>query len=330
MHIIYFRIALGLATMFTTPLQPLAATLRSTTTLQQSKVRIGDLFDDAGADSTRVLGAGPGPGGRIVIESAQAAAIARQFGIAWRPSSGSERVVIDRPGRLVARAEIMGILRTALLSSGAPADSELELTGFSPPLVPAENQPMLAIEQVNYDSPSGQFSATLSLASPGEAMLRVSLSGRVQEMVNVVMPTHRLAAGEPIRTDDVQIIRMRASVVRGAVLHDVADVIGQSVHHTAQPGQPLLVSEIGRPLVVQKGSRVLMLLQSPGLSLEATGIAGEAGALGERIVVINPVSRAELEGEIVGNGQVRVAADSQPIRPARPGTRTGVTQVSSR
>ena len=61
------------------------ATLRTMTTLHASVVRLSDLFDEAGANADRVLGPGPGAGGRIVVEAAQLGAIARQFGVDWRP-----------------------------------------------------------------------------------------------------------------------------------------------------------------------------------------------------------------------------------------------------
>jgi flagellar basal body P-ring formation protein FlgA len=50
-----------------------AATLRSVTTLHSAVVRLSDLFDDAGAGADRVLGPGPGAGGRIVVEAAHSA-----------------------------------------------------------------------------------------------------------------------------------------------------------------------------------------------------------------------------------------------------------------
>jgi hypothetical protein len=55
-----------------------AATLRTMTTLHAPVVRLSDLFDDAGAGADRVLGPGPGAGGRIVVEAAQLGAIARR------------------------------------------------------------------------------------------------------------------------------------------------------------------------------------------------------------------------------------------------------------
>src|SRR6516225_1690026 len=91
-----------------------AATLRTVTTLHAPVVRLSDLFDDAGANSDRVLGPGPGAGGRIVVEAAQLGAIARQFGVDWRPVSSADRAVLDRPGRPLRRDDVMDALRTAL------------------------------------------------------------------------------------------------------------------------------------------------------------------------------------------------------------------------
>ena len=62
-----------------------------------------------------------------------------------------------------------------------------------------------------------------------------------------------------------------------------------------------------RPAMVQKGATVLMVLDSPGIALTAQGQAMEAGAIGERIRVLNPISRAVVEAEVVGPDRVRVA-----------------------
>src|SRR5690349_8906480 len=88
-----------------------AATLRSMTTLHAPTVRLSDLFDDAGANADRVLGPGPAAGGRIVVEAAQLRAIARQFGVEWRPASSADRAVLDRPGRPLRRDDVLDAVR---------------------------------------------------------------------------------------------------------------------------------------------------------------------------------------------------------------------------
>jgi len=99
-----------------------AATLRPLTTLDGPNVRLGDLFDDTGQDAGRVLGSAPQPGARIVVEAAQLAAIARQFGVDWRPASLADHAVIERPGRLLPRSVVIDALRTALHGVGAGED----------------------------------------------------------------------------------------------------------------------------------------------------------------------------------------------------------------
>ena len=70
-----------------------AAVFRPITTLSAPVVRLSDLFDGLESDGDVVLGPGPAPGGRIVVEAAQLAAIARQFGVDWRPRGNERRDV---------------------------------------------------------------------------------------------------------------------------------------------------------------------------------------------------------------------------------------------
>ena len=65
--------------------------------------------------------------------------------------------------------------------------------------------------------------------------------------------------------------------------------------------------------MVAKGATVLMVLDSPGIALTAQGQAMETGAIGERIRVMNPTSRAVVEAEVIGADRVRVAPDAVPV-----------------
>ena len=66
-------------------------------------VTLGDLFEGLGPKATVVLGPAPAPGRRFVVESPQLAIIARDNGLSWQPLAGDERVVVERPGRPLAR-----------------------------------------------------------------------------------------------------------------------------------------------------------------------------------------------------------------------------------
>jgi flagella basal body P-ring formation protein FlgA len=291
-----------------------AATLRSATTLETPLVRLSDLFDDAGPRADRVLGPGPAPGGRIVVEASQLAAIARQFGVDWRPASTADRIVLDRPGRLLPREEVMTTLRAALAGVGAPADGELEVPGFAAPTVPVEGHTEAAIEQVDYDAASGRFTAMLAVICPGMPIQRMRLSGQMQEMVDLPVLAHRLPVGSVLQSGDLQMVRLRAGMLRDETVRHVADAVGLSLRRPTVAGQPLTTADLVRPALVQKGARVAMELYAPGLALIGQGVAQEAGSLGDRIRVVNPTSRAVLEAEVTGPDRVRITPGSAPVQ----------------
>ncbi len=289
------------------------ATLRTLTTLASPVVKLSDLFDDAGPLADRVLGPGPAPGERIVVEAAQLAAIARQFGVDWRPASAADRAVLDRPGRLLPREAVTVPLLAALARVGAPAEVELTLPGFEAPLVPAEAAPSVAVEQVDYEGATGHFTGVVLISGNAMAPLRLRLSGQVDEIVHVPVATHRLPAGGVLRAGDLRMAAVRVASLRDEVARDPAQALGQAPRHDTAPGQPLPIADLQHPIAVAKGARVTMELHMPGLTVVTQGTALESGALGERIEVLNPVSHMRVEGQIVGSDRVTVAPDSVPV-----------------
>ena len=248
-----------------------AATLRTKTTLHAPVVLLSDLFDDAGANARKVLGPGPGAGGRIVVEAAQLGAIARQFGVDWRSASSADRAVLDRPGRPLRRNDVVDAVRNALIGGGASADCDVDLAGFTPPLVPFESDPRPVVSDLDYDANAGRFSALLSIA--GEAMepIHMRVTGRVDDTVELPVATTRLPAGSVLRAEDVHIARVHMSVLRGEVVHQAVDAIGMQVKRQIAAGQPLVRAELMRPSMVQKGATVQMLLDSPGIVADRAG-----------------------------------------------------------
>jgi flagella basal body P-ring formation protein FlgA len=284
-----------------------AATLRTVTTLHAPVVRLSDLFDDAGANANRILGPGPGPGGRIVVEAAQLGAIARQFKVDWRPASTADRAVLDWPGRPLYREAAIAAVKTALLAAGASPDCEIELSDFTAPLVPSESETRPIVADLQYRAEAGQFSGTLSITADAMEPINLRIAGRVDDMMELPVATTRLPAGTVLRPEDVHMARVRTSMVHGEVAHQAAAAVGLQIKRQMIAGQPFLTNELMRPAMVQKGANVLIQLDSPGLSLTAQGRALESGAIGERIRVLNPTTHAVIEAEVTGPDRVRVA-----------------------
>ena len=283
-----------------------SAALRGVTTLHGPHVYLRDLFDDAGDNAGRVLGPGPGPGGRIVVGAAQLGAIARQFGVDWRPVSSGDRAMLEWPGRPLRREDALDAVRSSLIAAGASLDCLIELTGFNAPIVPLEAAPMPIVTQLDYDAANGRFTAVLSVMGEGMDPVNTRISGRADDTVELPVATARLAAGSVTRAEDVHVVRVSTSLARGEVARLPSQVIGLQLRRQIVAGQPFAMGDLSRPNAVMRGALVRMELESAGLALEGQGTALDAGAAGERIRVQNMSSRAIIEAEVIGPGRVRV------------------------
>ena len=295
------------------------ATLRPFVSLSEPVVRLSDLFEHAGPDLP--LGPAPAPGGRIVVESAQLAAIARQFGVDWRPSSAADRAILDRPGRALVREDVADALRGALLQAGMARDAELELPALTGPLMPVEAAVRVEVAQLDLDASTGRFTAMLNVVAGMAPSTPVRVSGRAMAMTDLPVPRRRLLAGEIVAATDLEWSRLRSGQARGELVRDPQEAVGMALRRTLQPGQPMPVEALGRPVVVRKGMPMLLSLDSPGIQLTAQGIAMEPAGLGERVRVQNPLSRVVVEAEVTGPGRGRVVPINMPAPVRQAGVR---------
>ncbi len=132
----------------------------------------------------------------------------------------------------------------------------------------------------------------------------------------------RLLPDTVLRADDVRIARVRTSALQNEVARSVDQIVGMLLHRPVAAGQPLRLTDLTRPPLVQRGSTVQIELSSPGLVVSGQAIALDAGAEGDKIRVQNMTSHAFLFAQGcrtrtgAGNaGCARCAADGAgPVR----------------
>lgn len=303
-------LALAAPAPFAPTLAAEPAVLRPQALLEGDTLRLSDLFDPA---PDTVIAAAPQPGRRMVLEAQNLWNIARRYGVAWRPLTASDRIVVERPGRQVPRQDIEAVLREELAHHGIDAEMEVELPGLVPPMIPAGSWFQVAVEGVSVEQPGARFQATLVVLADGAGAQRMRVAGRAVPTVPVVVATRRMALGEIIGHNDARLVRMRAERVRPGHAQLLEQVVGQELRRPMAAEQGYAVVDLGPPSIVQKNGLVTLLLESPGISLTAQGRALEAAARGGTVPVMNLASRSIVEGVAVASGRVRVTMGTIPM-----------------
>jgi flagellar basal body P-ring formation protein FlgA len=297
--------------LLTMPAQ--GAALRDYVSLASDQVRLSDLFDGLTPGQDRAIGTGPTPGNRIVVAASQLNAIAEEFGVDWHDGSGSAQIILERNGVPLQAQALMGPLREALASQGAPSQGEISLQNFAAPMVAPGDLITPLVGSLQYDQASGDFTALVTITGGKTPAQSLRVSGNMAEVAQIPVLARQMAPHEQIGAEDIRVVSQRLPRNSGDVVRDARQLIGQALSHVVPAGAPIPASELTAPTAIMANASVEMDVETGGLRVSGRGIAEQSGAVGDMIRVRNPASLAVMMAEVTGPNQVRVDPNSQPI-----------------
>ena len=290
-----------------------AAELRPAVTVSGDTVTLGDLFDDAGKASDVVVASAPQPGYRSEISISRISLAARRNGIEWRNDAGLSHIVVARSGIAVPEDEVSAAVAAAIASqsTGLPSASQLQVdfTNGAAGVQVADNAEIsVNVEQIAFNRRNGSFTALLR-APAGDMLAPVQrVTGRAYPVSEVPVLTRDMRPGDVVRHGDIDWVRVPSNRIGQNVITSLDQLLGMSPRYQARAGEPLRLSDMVPPVLVEKGAQVDMLLTSGALTLIARGRALESGAIGDIINVLNTRSNRTLRGVVDGPNSIRIDA----------------------
>ncbi len=284
-----------------------AANLRSQVVVEGDVVRLGDLFENPGPRAQVAIANAPAPGRRIVFEVQWLAEIARYYQVAWRPQNRFERVVVERPGRVITPSELVGQLRPALQARGMNQDALIELAARSQDIaISLEAPDTVEVRQLDFDVNVGRFTAVVVVGGGHPSQQRAILTGRVYPTVPLPVLRRAFNAGEMIRAEDIEWANVREDAVRSDAVTDPTQLIGTNPRVRLRAGEPIRQGDTRLPVLVARNATVSIVLETGSMRLTVLGRALDEGARGQSVRVTNLQSRQTIEAIVVGPDMVSV------------------------
>jgi len=283
-------------------------TLKQVVEVEGSVIHLGDLFTNAGDLSDRGVAYAPKPGGQAIFDAKWLFRVARAYQLNWRPMSRDVKVRVERKSQVISREEIEDEILAALIDKGAAPDMKVELGNRMLRLhVPWDALAALEIEDIVYESRTQRFAAIISAPAGDPAAQRMRVTGRLHRIANIPVLARRMVSNEIITLRDITWIKVRANRLQPDVVLDETGLIGMAPKRTMRAGFPVRTSSIRRPILVEKGSLVMIVLKAPQMQLTAQGKALEHGSEGDTIRVTNTQSSTVVEGEVTAAGRITVS-----------------------
>lgn len=296
-----------LATQAASPIKPdqQFVSLNSQVILEDDVIRLGDIFQGTGDLSDRVVAYAPRPGARGVFDARWLYRVSKAFKLDWRPTSKTERLVVERDAQVITKSEIEDLLHERLLAQGGDASSRTVLSNREFRLhLPVGKEIVLGVDSLSFDPTRGRFTAVLAWGNGKDDRRRVT--GRFERMIEIPVLSNRMMSGDVIEEGDLKWIDVPSKRLARNAITDESRLVGMAAKRSISADRPVAEGDIRRPQVVTKGSKVTMSLSTPLMQLTTKGKALESGGKGDIIRISNSQTHTVVEGVVIGPGQVRV------------------------
>jgi flagella basal body P-ring formation protein FlgA len=296
-------LVLGAALCGAAPAAAAGALLRAHVLVDGPMVTLGDLFDNVGERANVQVLHAPPPGTHITVDTDWLTHVALLNNVLWKPRDLFDEAVIERTGLTIGRDQISAALLAALEERGAPSDSTVDLESRTQQMIVATDQSaQLTVRDLFFDRAANRFSATLVAGDS-----RLIVAGRLYPTIEVPVLSHTVARGDTIIAQDISMVRMRQDQLRAATVTDAGALVGMAAKVPLRANMPVPEADLQRPMAVNRGAIVSLVLNYNGMELVAQGRALDQGSLGDTIRVTNTHSNLTVEGVVDGTNRVRVS-----------------------
>jgi flagella basal body P-ring formation protein FlgA len=221
-------------------------------------------------------------------------------------------------GRLYTQDDMARLVAEALSDGGD--DPEALSVEFANPLPTLRTPPgaePVVVEDVSTDVSGRRFAARVALPVGSGNVHRQTLTGQLHRLAQVPVPARPIGRGETIQAEDLEWVRLKDSRLGTSAIVDADNLVGHTARGPLRPGTPVRATQVRKPVVVAKGSTVLVVFERQGMALSARARALEDSGVGETVRVSNLQSSTVVEGTVTGPGRVDVSVPGQTRRGGR-------------
>lgn len=298
-----------------------ASMLRASVTVDRDVVLAGDLVSDAGALAAQPVFLAPEPGHVGTLTTEEVLAALQAAGLSRTVATGGlEQITVARAGRVISTGAIEAELRLALADrSRTPSPENIEIEFDQPPVlsVAAPDSAVLTVSNINWNQRSGRFDAMVTLSDVARTYSETGISGRAVDAVEIVVAARALPRQTRLSANDLAMMRVPRAALPAGALTDMSEAVGMASRRALRLDEPVRLSDIEKPVLVERGSLVTIIHTMPGMTLTVRGQALQAGAEGAAIGVVNEQSKRVVQGTVTGPGQVTVSPVRTTLMSAR-------------
>jgi flagella basal body P-ring formation protein FlgA len=213
-----------------------------------------------------------------------------------------------RPGQPLEPAEMARILENQLQKMIQNPNRKVtigEFRSYERVIVPREKLfcqvlvPERAIQ-------GGNIAGMMVFLAKGQEIKKIRISARVDIYADVIVARHFLKKYQEIQGGEIQIANKNIAVLPPDFVTEEKEILGKRTTLSVNNQEVLRLSMVEPPPIVNKGDRVMLLIENDQFKITALGEVKEVGRKGDRIKLVNLSSKREVYGTVLDATTVKV------------------------
>ncbi len=284
------------------------ATLIEQPTIADRYIRLGDLFSDAGEHAGEIVLEAPKPGSTRKLSIYELERMASDFGLAFERPRYLSSIKVYRSGVAVDEDDLKFLIAQNLQAYGIDENFLITLHGKVDRIMLPSDRDLIdiSIENISVSDRRDRFSLEVLVPTDGRENDHIRINGRLQELRLAPVLARAIAPGEVIEADDIEWRDMPAARLTPRIVMSENNLVGQTVRRTLNPGVLINANDLEVPVVVEKGTAVIMRYVKGPMRLSFIVRAMEDGGVGDFISVRNPKSKTVVEARVMSPDTVEV------------------------
>jgi flagella basal body P-ring formation protein FlgA len=152
----------------------------------------------------------------------------------------------------------------------------------------------------------GKVSSMVTILVDGKPLRRARACADIEVYKKVLCASKGFRRGQIIGPGDVAMATMPLSKLKSRYFESMEEIVGMAARRTLRPGQIITADVLTRPAAVKRGSRVMIVAESPVITVRVPGQVEEKGAVGDFVRVKNLASHRVIIARVADSSTVKV------------------------
>ena len=291
--------------------------LRPAAEVRGADILLGDIAEIACTDpelrdrlDRLVIGKAPLPGQSRHVTADYVRLRLRQFDSQAAPLrlTGADRVQVSQPGVEISEEQIRQIVTDFIKASGIWGAAEVrvaELNISGDRTLPAGRATYRVLPPRHMRTlVTVPLSVVFDVEGRFEKTIRAT--ARIEALAPVVVAARPIGRLRPIESDDLRMEKKNLAELPVGVLTDEDEIVGMRARRNIDAGDILRPDLMEMPPLVKRGDMVMIVAETDGIKVTATGEVKSDGLRGERVKVVNLDSNKRFSARVVDKKTVMV------------------------